>query len=275
MILQPKFSFPDSISLNIASKWSRGCWATIQVGRGEEWLDAYSPKWGMKVKPEYVAWRIARRILGDAKPFFKVKKVQDLVLSCGLADEAIRLMDAYLERVDAAAKLVAKELDEVEIAAKAQITNEVPKNCLDTAMAFEGAVSVNVTVFALSGTWTWTMRAKAKPQTKGVSDSFLKNYWPEAKQDHQVPTPIKEAMSRMEADLAKRIIEVANATLTTAKQPDSFIMVELDRRVHQNRIIYHAGLLQHAVASARRHGLSDNEISTIWKELIVEDIHSS
>jgi hypothetical protein len=272
VILQPKQNnFPDDVSLYVSSGgWSKGCWATINVSRGGEWLPAYSPKWGMKVRPEYVAWRIARRLIGSDKPFPEVRKMRDLVLSSGLASKAIDELNAYLKRVDDVAKAIVNEVGTVSISTEVKIPPGINLTVTSMATAFS-LVTIIVKVASCHGFWSFDLKAKTRPSTTALHGAFLKDYWPEA----SCPPPVKEALRQVEAHLTDRIVEAVNCTLEAAQKSGSPTMLELARQVHQNRIESSRASFRLAVAAARRFGLSDAEISTIQEELIVEETHES
>ena len=277
MILQPNPNpnFPDDVSLHVSSNgWSKGCWATVVVGCGGEWRNAYSPKWGMKIRPEYVAWRIARRVVGRDKPFPEVRKARDLVLSSGLAHKAIVELNVYLERVKDVAKSVFDEIGAVGVSAEVQVAPTIPTNCVNVDVAFSSAVFVTVRVKSDHNRWTFDLKEKMRPSTKEISNVFLTGHWPEATgQPWLVPPPVKKALDQAETRLASRIVDLVNRTLAEARLPGSPVMTELNRRVHDNRILASKFDMRRVVKAARGNGLSDNEISAIWKELIVEDIH--
>jgi len=279
VILQPEQNkFPDDISLDVASNgWTKGCWATILVGYGGEWQGAYSPKWGIQIDPKYVSWRIARRILGKEKSFPEVRKMRDLVLSSGLADRAIEKLNAYLKRVDDAVKSILEDVDSSGIFAETKIPPEdlIPRDCLDASTAFKQSASVTVTVTLRGKKWTFNMKAGAKPVTTTITNGFLKDYWPEVEKPWQTPPPISTALKQAESELANRIVKAVNDSLSVAGWPGSPVMLELNRRVHKNRIEYHRNRLRIVMKQARSHGLSEDEMQTIWKENLVEAIQES
>lgn len=232
----------------------------------------------MEIDPKYVAWRIARRVFGKEKPFSEVRKMRDLVLSSGLANKAIEELNAYLKRVDDTAGLILKDVGNAEVSAETKIPpaeDLLPATVLDVSTAFTRSASVTVTVTLHGKKWVFSLKAGSKPNTTTIADSFLKDYWPEAEKSWQTPPPITEALRRAESGLTNRIVGAVNESLGIASRPGSPIMLELGRRVHMNRISYHKSRMRTVVEGARNHSLSDDEISTMWKEILVEEVQES
>lgn len=251
----------DQISFDVVGTERPGCWAKIRVLCGGAWRDAYSPRWGAKIRPEYVAWRVARRFLGEDKPLPEVRKLRDSILAGGLADRAIRAMEDFVKRVEAQVEAIKAGVD-FSIETSASLPESRDQSWPFTLDHAFKAVMVDVKVKLRNGSWSFCMVYGKKPSTSKATGYFVQEYWP----DSNVPKPIKDAIREVEVALEKKIASAVLAEMEKVKRPGSRISIEVKRR-----LLHH--MFRSMIKDARRAGLMDAEILAAWEDMIVDDIH--